>query len=86
LAAGVKISSAIITVTVYDGVDSNPDNILISYPEIAPSPRTGGDSQAVIQQVGQTVANVVYRLQCAAVTSDGQTKVLATLLNSEASL
>ena len=80
-----QISSGAVTVTVYDGIDPNPSNILISYPVVATSPRTGKTDQAVVQEVGQTVAGVVYRLQCAATTNDGQVLVLTALLKSQAS-
>lgn len=79
---GVVITSAVVSATVYDGTDPNPQNILISYPVIGQSTRTGQPSQQVVQEIGNTVDLNTYRLQCAATCSDGQVKVLSALIQS----
>lgn len=80
IADGVTILSAVLTCSVYSGTDATPAARLISYPVIGVSTRTGKPSAAVLQTVGTMLDGVTYKLLCAAVCSDGQTKVLETLL------
>lgn len=85
LNAGIQIVSAVINVTVYEGTDPNPQNILNSYLVIGTSTRTQKPNQAVFQSVGNCIDGVSYRIQCVATTNDNQVKVLTTVLQSQAS-
>lgn len=72
LDAGVTITSATLTCTAINGLDSSASSRLLGSSAIVPSPSTGAAAGAVIQSVGTMIAGVTYQLQCVAQTSDGQ--------------
>jgi flagellar biosynthesis protein FliR len=69
LAVGETISSATVTATVYTGVDPSPSSMISGSATISGS--------IVSQKVAGGVLGVVYELLCSAVTSAGQTLLLA---------
>lgn len=81
LTPGVIIEEVLdLTISVVSGSDRAPASRLIGTSSIVSSPNSKRASQAVSQLVGQMIANSVYRLQCVATTSDGQTLSLWTHL------
>ncbi len=72
LAAGVTLSSATTTASVYSGVDATPSGIL--------SGTTSVSGTVATQKVTAGVSGTVYSLLCSAVTSDGQTLELQGFL------
>ncbi len=62
-----------INIFVLSGVDPAPTSRVIGVAQVAPSPTTGVAATAVLQKFGNMLDQVVYGLQCVALTSDGQT-------------
>lgn len=58
------------------GADASPASRLVGAPQIAKSPSTGASQCAILQQIGNMIAGVVYRLTASVQTSDGQSLVL----------
>ena len=81
LAPGVTIvanPAPVLGCSVYSGSDNAAASRILSSPMIVASARTGAAQAQVNALFGTMVANVVYRLSCAVVTSDGQTLNLWT--------
>lgn len=57
----------------YQGVDASASSRIVGGSQIAASPSTGIAASAVLQQFGNMVAGVTYRLQCWVLTTDSQT-------------
>lgn len=81
LAEGETIASiSSILCEVFSGTDEDAADRLIDPAQIAASPTTDAPRAAVLQKVGTMLGDVVYRLQCLVVTTDGQTLSLWTHL------
>lgn len=81
LAAGASVTSVVaIRCAAYQGVDALASTRLLGPSQLTTSPSTGSGSAAVAQLVGGMVAGVTYRIQCVALTSDGQVLSLWTHL------
>lgn len=77
LSSGVTIASILSTTcAVYQGTDASAATRLVGPAVIGPSPSSGAISAAVLQQWGNMVAGVCYRLDATVLTSDGQTFTL----------
>lgn len=72
LASGTTISSAVITASVYSGVDSMPWTILSGSATIS--------GPVVLQKIAEGMEGTVYSILCMAITSDGQTLELQAFL------
>jgi hypothetical protein len=58
--------------------DGNPSNILLTEPQLGPSPKTGAADTAVLVQTGSLVVGAVYILQALCTDSNGDTRSLWT--------
>lgn len=68
------------------GIDPAPSSRLIGSPQIGASPTTGALASAVLQKVGNVLADCCYALQCVAHTSDDQELSLQAQLPTETSV
>jgi hypothetical protein len=82
LPVGQYVQNAVVTMTLFDGTDPNPNSHVIGSPQVTPN--GAGINTMVLQRVGGMLAGNIYSINMVATSNQGFTMELYALIPCEA--